>query len=398
MSNELSAQFSKIMIDSNESPIDSYESPKVSNESPKVSNEVSNESNDTNDTKESEAPFRYETTLLFHGNCIDGWFSAYFAYCALAGNGPVQMYAISPSQPNTWPESQLMEGTAIWLLDVSVSQDYREGWLKCGARSVNCIDHHATAKEHWPHDCPIDTDSCAAIQTHRHFFPDRPIPEWLHSVDRVDRWTNVTHEDRCLREYFHEIAHLPVQRKINEAIERTNAFLYNLDHTENAMKRYVEDGAKALILKDTYLHEILKKGTILIATTKRMEEWKLPASWHGKKMFIMDNTDYTIDTTEASHLTFQKDKTIDVFVNYRRKVFYANKVRKTMIVYSARSQTMNLTDDTIFHGHPTAAGASLVHGEAQHFPFLLKAQPARRPRIVNPVPTPVIPFVEPIKH
>ena len=23
------------------------------------------------------------TTILYHGNCIDGWFSAYFAYCAL---------------------------------------------------------------------------------------------------------------------------------------------------------------------------------------------------------------------------------------------------------------------------------------------------------------------------
>ena len=41
-----------------------------------------------------------------------------------------------------------------------------------------------------------------------------------------------------------------------------------------------------------------------------------------------------------------------------------------MIVYSARSQSLSLTEGTVFRGHPTAAGASLLIGEAAFFPFL----------------------------
>jgi hypothetical protein len=91
-------------------------------------------------------------------------------------------------------------------------------------------------------------------------------------------------------------------------------------------------------------------------------------------VFIIDNTNITLDTTEAAHIVFQHYPAVNVFINYRKKTLYGRgpgAVEKEMFVYSARSRGFNLTDGTVLKGHPTAAGASLIKGEAPTLPFLL---------------------------
>ena len=106
-------------------------------------------------------------TILYHGNCIDGWFSAYIAFTSLQARGAIQMFPISPNQVRTWPTKQEMSGTHIVMVDISVPKQYRELWLKAGAKSILCIDHHSSSIEHWdPKECPINVESCAALQTH----------------------------------------------------------------------------------------------------------------------------------------------------------------------------------------------------------------------------------------
>jgi hypothetical protein len=320
------------------------------------------------------------TTILYHGNCIDGWFSAYFAYCALLKDGPIQMFPIAPSQSNTWPSVELMEGTDVWLLDVSVPAHVREEWFQDGVRSIQCIDHHATAIEQWPADaCPICTDCCAALQCWKHFYPGVEVPEWLHSIDRVDRWVDVTYEDRCLREFLHDIARLPVQRKLQQALEETYSFIYWMQHhPKEAMKGYCEQGVVQLKKKDDELMcAIVTKGRTVLVEDEHLAAWNVPETWRGLKVFLMDTTDIILDTTEAAHLVFTFGNDVSVFINYRNKTFYTKPrggIMKSMVVYSARSAVpanLNLTEGTIFRGHPSSAGASLVRGEATHFPFLL---------------------------
>ena len=318
----------------------------------------------------------FQTTILFHGNCIDGWFSAYFAYHALRYNGEIQLFPIAPSQPNTWPSAETMEGTDVWLLDVSVPEHFREEWLEAGARSVSCIDHHATAIEQWPADmCPIHTECCAALQTHQHFYPDTPVPEWLHSIDRIDRWVDVSYEDRCLREFLYVIARKPVQRQMAAAFQETDQFIHCMTNYPKTYDWYLSEGQKILIAKDASLKKILtEKGTFLTIDDELQVKWDLPQSWNGIRAFIMDNSDVALDTTEASHLIFTENTDVRVFINYRKKLFYtkgAQRVMKSMTVYSARSNGIDLTVGTVLRGNPSSAGASLVQGEASHFPFLL---------------------------
>ena len=305
-------------------------------------------------------------TFLFHGNCIDGWFSAYIAHSALKDTGNIEMYPISPSQTNTWPKK--MSGTNILLLDVSVEKQYRDQWMTDGAISVNCIDHHATSIEHWPENCPINIESCAALQTWAYFYPNKEIPSWLHHIDRIDRWDNPTYEDRCIREVLNIIAHKPVEKRMDEAFTLTEHFLEHVNHPDG-FKAIVAHGIQLLVPKDNQLKNILSTGDIHHFTEDYINGWKLPPTWFDLHVFIIDNTGIAFDTTEAAHIAFEEYPHITVFINYRKR--YDKFSKKTYYTYSARSRGFNITEGTILKGHPNAAGATLVKGEIPILPFLL---------------------------
>jgi len=316
-----------------------------------------------------EAPKEKKHTILYHGNCIDGWFSAYIAYNKIHANGPVQMFPISPNQPRTWPSSQEMSGTHVLLLDISVAQEYRDKWTAAGALSILCIDHHASSIEHWPHDqCPIHTEMCAARQTHYHFYPEVPAPGWLHAIDRIDRWCDVTYQDRCLREMLSIIAHKPVRGQVHEAMAMTNQFIQDMN-TDHLVAMYLQQGRQILDQKDAHLMQILSHGQMVLVNQQIMDAWKLPETWLYNTLFILDNSNVSIDTTEAAHLFFLHHPTATVFINYRKQMIKGKKYPQ--YVFSARSRGFDVTQGSILKGHPSAAGAMVIAEPSAHLPFVL---------------------------
>ena len=313
--------------------------------------------------------------IIFHGNCIDGWFAAYFAHLALTRQDvtDIKMYPTAPTGAGL-PALKEMVNAHILLVDISFDEAVRATWV--GALSVNCIDHHATSCNHWPAGT-IHTECCAAMLTFRHFFPQEEVPYWLHIIDRVDRWDSPTYEDRCIREVLTGIAHKPIQNKRNmkPVIEETTQWIAAMS-TPAGYQQMVLLGKPILDLKDTHLCQILTKGTFLTLGFDHVSQWQLPNVWLGLNCYIIDNTTITFDTTEASHMVFTNYPGVDVFINYRKKTFLTKgemETEKSVIVYSARTHGFNVTEGTIFKGHPTAAGASLVQGEVPVLPFLLTA-------------------------
>jgi len=312
-------------------------------------------------------------TILFHGNCIDGWFSTFIAHTYLKTHGNVQMFPISPSQQQTWPHPKKTAGSHILLLDVSMIPSHRQLFLDAGALTIKCIDHHDSSISHWsPDSNPIDTTSCAAIQTWKHYYPQQEIPFWLSAIDRIDRWDHPTFDDRCLREILYNIAKLPVQKKMDQAFVLTEQFMLSLNSPQ-LFGQYMLHGKEILEQKDTDLVQYLtSKGSFHTLVEEHLSQWNLPFHWKGLNVFLLDNTERIIDTTEASHLIFLNFPACRVFINYRNKSFMtkdANPVLKSMIVYSARSYDFDVTNGTIFKGHPTSAGATLYIGETLLFPF-----------------------------
>lgn len=307
-------------------------------------------------------------TILFHGNCIDGWFSSFIAYTALKNTNTIKMFPISPSATHTWPTYPEIAGSHVLLLDVSVAKEHRDTWMAAGALSIACIDHHASALEHsWPIGT-INTAACAALQTWYAFYPGMPIPPWLMIVDRIDRWDNPTYEDRCVREVLNVIAHKPVQKKLDEAIKMSEELLTTINDP-GAIAALVMKGVTILDKKDAELLSILNKGVFMFIGADNIALWDLPRSWLGMTIYIIDNSGITLDTTEAAHLVFTKYPVCSVFINYRKKTVAGG---KTLFTYSARSHGVNLTDGTILRGHPTAAGATFIKKVGEMAPFELR--------------------------
>ena len=286
------------------------------------------------------------------------------------------MFPISPNQRNTWPSDKELTGTHILLADVSVEESIRAEWMRKGVLSVDCIDHHASAIAHWPTNADgsstvIDTKQCASLQAWRIFFSMLPIPGWLQQIDRIDRWDNPTYEDRCLREYLYLIAHLPVQKKLDEAIRRTDEF-FNLYNDPIQFQNLMLIGKQILDKKDADLFQLLQKGSVINIGPQHITTWHLPNHWLGRNIYLIDNTFIPFDTTEAAYIVFCHMPHVDAFVNFRRKVFLDKsiKMEKTIFVYSARSRGFDVTQGTIFKGHPTSAGASIILGESVVYPFV----------------------------
>jgi hypothetical protein len=316
----------------------------------------------------------------FHGNCIDGWMSTYIAYSALVQSGAqIAMFPMSPNQKTTWPSYASVKGANVLLLDVSVPYYARQAWMKAGARSIQIIDHHESAVEHWPaKNNPIDTSRCAAYQTWQRFYPNLAIPAWLDHVDRIDRWDNPTYEDRCVREVLNIIAHKPVEKKYDEAFHLTQMFLTHVE-TPQGFTDILQEGKVILEKKDAGLLELLERGSLHEFTQEYLDNWKMPAHWLGANVYIIDTTNVLLDTTEAAHLVFESYPIVQVFVNYRKKLVTRmdasqQPVQKDLYIFSARSRGFDLTSGaSILKGHKTSAGASLVRGEAPVLPFVVAA-------------------------
>lgn len=284
------------------------------------------------------------------------------------------MFPISPSQQHTWPQPKQTTNSHILLLDVSMSPEHRQSFLDAGALSIECIDHHESSIPHWsPESNPINTTSCAAVQTWKHYYPQQEIPFWLSAIDRIDRWDQPTYDDRCLREILYSIAKLPVQKQIDLAFTLTEQFMNSLNSPEQ-FSQYMIRGKEILEQKDNDLVQYLvSKGTFLTISEEYMIHWNLPFHWVGQSIFLLDNTDRVIDTTEAAHLIFLNFPAIHIFINFRMKTFTPpgkNSTPKHMIVYSARSHDFDLTTGSIFKGHPVSAGATIYPQPLQPIPFI----------------------------
>lgn len=272
-----------------------------------------------------------------------------------------------------------MSGTHILLLDVSVPAETRQSWLQAGAHCVSCIDHHEGSIPHWSAEschgvAAIDTTHCAAMMTHKLFYPHEETPGWLHAIDRIDRWDQPTFQDRCFREIMAGISKLPVEGRTMEAITTFQQFLSDVENPER-LAGLLEAGRLSLMKKDSELFAILNgRGTVIDLTQEHATAWGLGENWIGQRLFLVNNTDVVIDTTEAAYLTFEYHPAKPtLFVNYRHRRV-SKPILREMIVYYGRAKAdsgFNLMEGSLLRGHPTAAGATVFLDEPHSaLPFI----------------------------
>lgn len=318
------------------------------------------------------------TSIIFHGNCIDGWFSVmtYLISTPAAASMPVYYYPISPNLPWTWPKAEALRGHHVVITDVMVTQQILSEWRSVAA-TLFCVDHHESSRHITDahKDCCIhDTSCCATSLMWKALRPAESVPEWIEEINRIDLWRDVTDDDRAIREILHQIALLPVNRDAPRAFKE--AFEYIMARVTNPASKafYVQQGSLLLKEKEEGLKGVLKRGSVVEVTPELVVTWNLSADWEGKKGFLIDTTGVTLDSTEAAHLALKEHPEAEFFVNYRLKT-YINRLQITekTYIYSARSREgFNLTKGSILAGHPCAAGASiLLTGVDDIIPFVV---------------------------
>jgi hypothetical protein len=312
----------------------------------------------------------------FHGNCTDGAISAYLFYMRFGREAYIEMYPVSPSDKRTWPMGQSVIGAELVLLDVTPPADLM-AFYRSACPSITIIDHHPAAAEVAGGCCAVlSSDRCAAWLTHEYLFPGVPIPDWLQSVDRVDRWTGVTEADQQLREVLHPIAKLAVSHGFLHAFAGITRVIQELTRTAESAAAIYAEGKYLLDKKQASLDQVLEESHHLIieVDAEYSSAWNLPAEWLGYNMFVIETSGMIdFDTTASSQRVFDKYAGIDIFLNYRLITWHSG----SKYAFHARARdgsAIDLTRCPHLKGHPSAAGGQRnVDGKVM--PFVLDQEP-----------------------
>ena len=321
-----------------------------------------------------------QVSIIFHGNDIDGWMSAYIITRAIQVQSRSRInfnyYPVSPTKQSSWPNPSIIGGTNLYIVSVYPSKELLTEYEGV-AYEILVVDHHASAGSlltNYQHAI-FNTESCSTALLYAKFFPYFPVPTWVGLVDRLSRWQHPTLNDKALREVLHPIACLPLNVSVVTAFERTDDFLAKL---VNPMETeiLVRQGIDILSMKDEVLSNVMRMGQIVNLSDEQVTAWNIPRSWSGNQVFILNNTGIIIDSTLASAKVFDEYPATNIFVNYRTREIIHPRTGLPVTEYSysvrARNGTdIDLTKDGVFAGHSCAAGGRYLSGESSVLPFII---------------------------
>ena len=305
-------------------------------------------------------------SIIFRGNCIDSWVSTYFLYIYhkyVYKNSNIKLYPVAENQTNTWPSLSQLSSTYVMIVSLTVPNEWKEFFIKIEhiqeVWAINHIDTSVHFKNGQFNIVPNTIESSVSLRLFPILFSD-DIPSWVHTIDRISRWDNPTKYDRSLRESLHLLALMPYRHPDGlqtEAINAMDKFIIDID-IPSSHDKILSDGSARLQYKDYHLGTILFKnasgGVQYTINNNHLIHWRLAREWFGKRIFVFNNTNQVIDSTEAFHLVILHYPSVDIFINYRKK--------NNSYIYSARSQHFPLTFlGSLFKGHPNSAGCTLIN-------------------------------------
>jgi hypothetical protein len=309
-------------------------------------------------------------SLVYRGNAIDGWMSAFVAHTALKDQGhPTRLYAIGGGRPATDHQIRFWKGTHVLLLDLSMDKGSQEKIMAGGALSVSCVDHHETSVADWP-EGTVDTTMSTVLQAWRRWYGDQTAPFWVEAVHRISLWKQPLWDDRCLREVLTPVAHM----RPLDALRATEALMKWMSVPQSVeFQGLMAQGQQRLLAKDQELMAFLtERGRTRVLQEQEVVLWGLSPEWVGLRCFLVENSDHIIDTNEAAHLVFTHIPDTQVFVNFRKKVRNLAEadhmpLAGLVYLYSARSRGFDLTTGGFFQGQKQSAGATAPVSEKTPF-------------------------------
>lgn len=153
----------------------------------------------------TQEPNAKNVTVIYHGNCRDGFGAAYAAWKRF-GDAATYLPARAGDPP---PEG--LAGRDVYILDYSYNAPTLQQ-LHADTNSLVVIDHHQSAEEAVTayKENVFDLNHSGAVLAWQYFHPETPVPKLLRYVEDHDLWKLALPHTRAvgaaLSEYPHEFA------------------------------------------------------------------------------------------------------------------------------------------------------------------------------------------------
>lgn len=152
-------------------------------------------------TETKELTEQNPVTIIYHADCIDGFGSAYAAWCAFGD----QANYCPMHHGETWDDAKI-SGADVYILDFSFAPEKLDT-IAALAHSVTQLDHHLSAQQAWvgklqATDNGYETYECSerrlkvsfnlnisgAHFAWDYFHPSKPLPLLLQHIEDQDIW------------------------------------------------------------------------------------------------------------------------------------------------------------------------------------------------------------------
>lgn len=232
-----------------------------------------------------------DKVILFHGDCDDGFTSAFAAWKSL---GKQAVYA--PLQYGNWgifdTSDNLLEnlqGRDVWMIDFSVDRPMFMD-ITSVANSFTLIDHHMTADDQL-HGLPgfhYDANHAGCVLAWKHFHPNKEIPLFLKLIEDSDLGRFILPETipfiyslRSAKRDFNLMDKMMLDAEVHKMVERGTAIASYMQHqikeVLHSASKVEMAGANGLLINATRL--VLAEVTLYLQQYQQLHG-KFVALWH----------------------------------------------------------------------------------------------------------------------
>ena len=189
-------------------------------------------------------------TVLYHGNCNDGFGSAFACYYYMKNKFPHKAISYHPCYHNQCPPD--VNGKNVLICDISFSYDTMINMIK-KSNKLCILDHHKTAQEDLKNipdaNKIFEMKHSGAYITWAYFFGESDVPKLIRYIEDNDIWTRTLPNTKAFTAFINSI-----QKKfdlyenfLDDNYIETTAIPVGLG-MQRANEKYVEEAVKRTAL------------------------------------------------------------------------------------------------------------------------------------------------------
>lgn len=351
--------------------------------------------------------------IMYRGNTIDGWLSAYLFFSKYSNSRIVKLWAFDPYNAITYPSASYVINYDLYFVNGCIQNERLQKWVdEHNIRICKYFDNHSDVVDkielihrsnengteciiennengvlctsYWDKYVSYDINSSTFKLVYLYLYnsSEKDSPSWISILDRIIMWKHLSVEEKAIHELFHSMAIEYNKENVGKGLKNTKKVIEQLFEEKSSNKNQILSKYKDIIVeKQNIIHELLKnnenngnnKNQIIKLTDSHINEWKLPLEWTDMSVFVMDTTNIVLDSTLAADFVFDKynndagSDNVNMFINYR---IIRAKNNKKYVQYSCRAfkengdagnddinnKYINLLNWKLVKGFPLSAG------------------------------------------